>query len=177
MNCNKIQKLLSSYIDKEIDTKSTIEIEKHLLICNDCKNEYDILMKTKELLHSLTNIDLPSDFYENVQREISKRAKPVPSVQLLLDWFSIRKREVLVLGLALILFFAIFLIRNLQLSQKENISMDRLFLSHLTSVRNEPLCLNCNNVTFIISSLKQQEDSSRFILVDNQETDDDEISE
>jgi anti-sigma factor RsiW len=177
MNCNKIQKLLSSYIDKEIDTKSTIEIEKHLLACSNCKNEYDVLVKTKELLHSLTNIDLPADFYENVQREISKRAEPVSSVQLLLDWFSIRKKEVLVVSLAVILFFAIFLIRNLQLSQRENISIDRLFLSHLTSVRNEPFCLNCNNVTFIISSLKQKEDSSKFILVDNQGMDDDEISE
>jgi anti-sigma factor RsiW len=177
MNCKKIRKLLSSYIDKEIDAKSGIEIEKHLLACDNCKNEYDILMNTKELLYSLTSVDLPSDFYENIQKEVSKRAKTLTSVEFLLDWFKVRKKEVLVVGLALLLFFAIFIIRNLQLSEKENISIDRLFLSHLTSLRNEPFCLNSNSATFVISSLKQKEDSSNFILVGNQETEDDEISE
>jgi hypothetical protein len=153
MNCKKIQKKLSSYIDKEIDEKTAIMIEKHLTDCIDCKNEYELLLKVKESLRCLSAVELPTNFYENIYREVCNRTEVVSVNRLILNWFIAKKKLALGFSLVVILFFSICLIRILQLSQGKSIPAHNLFSEHLVSVNKEALSLNNKSITFVSNNL------------------------
>ncbi|MBM3210895.1 hypothetical protein FJZ33_01660 [Candidatus Poribacteria bacterium] len=64
MNCNKIKSQLSSYIDGELSEKESFFIREHLLICQDCHQEEEILRKTSHLVKRWENIPAPDSFHQ-----------------------------------------------------------------------------------------------------------------
>lgn len=62
MKCEKIQELLSEYIDNEINEITKKEIATHLEKCPKCQSEYVELKNIINLCGEMENIDLPENF-------------------------------------------------------------------------------------------------------------------
>jgi anti-sigma factor RsiW len=60
MNCQHVQNLISSFIDRELDAEETREIRKHLFTCSECDREFQELLHLKNYLENL--IQEPTDF-------------------------------------------------------------------------------------------------------------------
>ncbi|HBE78869.1 MAG TPA: hypothetical protein DDW65_13990, partial [Firmicutes bacterium] len=60
MNCQHVQNLISSYIDRELDPQETREIRKHLFTCSECDREFQELLHLKNYLENL--IQEPTNF-------------------------------------------------------------------------------------------------------------------
>jgi len=160
MNCKKVKKILSSYIDREVDEKTAINIKEHLLECSGCKKQYEILLRTKKLLNSLPEVDLPPDFIEKVYQESDKRLQSIStnSLSFILNWFLLRKKKAFAFCLIVILFFGIYLIRSLQISQKQNIKSRNLLSAHLASVKKGAFCLNNKSIAFVSNEFSLNEE-------------------
>jgi len=63
MRCSKVKKMLSVYIDGELDKKKREKISQHLGICNDCYKEFSIIEKINNTLKSQKSFE-PSEFFE-----------------------------------------------------------------------------------------------------------------
>ena len=59
-NCQDYKPLLMGFIDRELTTSETIEVNDHLTRCSDCRNEYEQLIKVSQKLDSLSFRE-PSD--------------------------------------------------------------------------------------------------------------------
>jgi predicted anti-sigma-YlaC factor YlaD len=55
MRCKKAKKYIHKYIDKELSIKKIKKLNLHLIECTSCKNEFDELYKTKNLLNEFKN--------------------------------------------------------------------------------------------------------------------------
>jgi len=94
MNCIKIKKILSLYIDKRLNSETTILIEKHIAECNDCRNEYQIMLNNDEKLKQTEDITVSLAFsYKLMQRIQNKDCPdlPVLSPERIFIFNSIRK--------------------------------------------------------------------------------------
>ncbi len=63
VDCQKIDKLLSAYIDQEVSPAENRAVRVHLEQCSFCRSEYLQLLHTKESFSTLDNVDLPPDFH------------------------------------------------------------------------------------------------------------------
>lgn len=59
---NRLQELLSAYIDGEASNSEVIEVEEHLSGCDECRAELDSLRATASLLRRLPQLDVPRSF-------------------------------------------------------------------------------------------------------------------
>jgi len=62
MKCEELLKLLSDYVDGQIDPGLCTELEKHLGGCNPCRVVVDNLRRTIELYKDDQLYELPTDF-------------------------------------------------------------------------------------------------------------------
>jgi hypothetical protein len=53
MNCNRVQHLLSAYIDEELSIQDKRELRHHLFLCSECHSEYENILTIKECLNNL----------------------------------------------------------------------------------------------------------------------------
>lgn len=53
MNCNRVQNLLSAFIDEELSPQDKRELRRHLFLCSECHSEYQNLLTIKECLNNL----------------------------------------------------------------------------------------------------------------------------
>ncbi|NLW47743.1 MAG: zf-HC2 domain-containing protein [Firmicutes bacterium] len=53
MNCNRVQNLLSAFIDEELPAQDKRELRHHLFLCPECHSEYENLLAIKECLNDL----------------------------------------------------------------------------------------------------------------------------
>ncbi|MDO8734075.1 MAG: zf-HC2 domain-containing protein [Elusimicrobiota bacterium] len=70
MNCKKAKKLLSAYLDGEMNEHRRQDISNHLKICSDCNKEYGILFHQDTYLKQLGLIELSPNFRQNFWREV-----------------------------------------------------------------------------------------------------------
>jgi hypothetical protein len=70
MRCAKIRKLLSVYLDGELDARTRAAVEKHLRECKGCGEEFLALKEMILELRSLDNLKAPNDFIEKVHQKI-----------------------------------------------------------------------------------------------------------
>ncbi len=90
MKCNKIQKLLSSYIDNELKKEQMNKIEEHLRQCRDCQSILADLKMTVDMVGSLKDSDTPVDLMEGIYQKIAeknqiKRVRVSPWVRIPLE--------------------------------------------------------------------------------------------
>ena len=77
MNCSKVKRLLSRYIDKELLEQNVItQIEEHLKVCPDCKAELQSLVSTGALISQKERIAVGEDFLARLK----DRLRPQPQV-------------------------------------------------------------------------------------------------
>ncbi|NLY89786.1 MAG: zf-HC2 domain-containing protein [Firmicutes bacterium] len=66
MNCHRVQKLLSSYLDQELSAEERREIRKHLFACAPCSRLCDELTLIKDSLEGLEPPAIGGDFLRKV---------------------------------------------------------------------------------------------------------------
>ena len=66
MNCQKVDNLLSAYIDREVSPDESRAIWLHLEDCLICRELYVQLCHSKEALAFLQEVELPSDFHAQI---------------------------------------------------------------------------------------------------------------
>ncbi|HBY56746.1 MAG TPA: hypothetical protein DEG96_02615 [Candidatus Atribacteria bacterium] len=79
MNCQKIKKLLNSYIDDALEVEIAQQVEEHLKSCPVCNKEYQILKKIETALNSFSPKTAPADFTQNIMAKISQREIQIQS--------------------------------------------------------------------------------------------------
>ena len=72
MNCNETRELLSLYIDNGLEVKQMNDIEKHLLICDTCKKEFDEIYLVINAMKNLPELELPTQFDSILRAELIK---------------------------------------------------------------------------------------------------------
>jgi len=75
MNCDEIRELLSLYIDNTLDQEQMIEIEKHLLVCDACKKEFDGIVLVLNAMKDLPEVELPSQFDSILRKELKSEVE------------------------------------------------------------------------------------------------------
>jgi len=73
MDCAAIQKLLSEYIDGTLDAKSVQVVERHVSVCEDCKETLASLSAIVEELNTLKPVEPPADFLEKIHQRMELR--------------------------------------------------------------------------------------------------------
>lgn len=77
MECFEIKENLSLYIDQMLDDTQMKEISEHLSCCEACRQDYEILLTNINLLKSIPEIALPSDFDLELRSALNN-AKTLP---------------------------------------------------------------------------------------------------
>ena len=74
MDCTGIQELLSEYIDGILDAKAVKVVEKHISVCEDCRESLASLSAMVEELNSLEPVEPPADFLEKIHQRMEPRS-------------------------------------------------------------------------------------------------------
>jgi len=74
MDCAAIQELLSEYIDGTLDSKAKEAVEKHIAVCENCKQELVSLRAVVEELGALDQVKPPADFLEKIHERMAPRS-------------------------------------------------------------------------------------------------------
>ena len=72
MECSNIKNLVSLYIDNQIDEKVRLEFEKHLNSCASCSHELDAISEAVNMLRSIPQTELPTNFKEDLHQKLVK---------------------------------------------------------------------------------------------------------
>lgn len=75
MDCNYFKELLSAYIDNYIKQNEKLELEEHLLKCNNCKEYLNKLKNYKDNLKNFEELEAPIGFEKKVMRKIEEKEK------------------------------------------------------------------------------------------------------
>jgi len=73
MDCAVIQELLSEYIDGTLDAKAVRVVERHISVCEDCKETLASLSAIVEELNALEPVEPPADFLEKIHHRMEPR--------------------------------------------------------------------------------------------------------
>ena len=117
MNCEKCQELISAFLDNELETKASLDVQTHLAVCAHCAKvcedfasilEFcgetprdEVLPPNPKALWCRINNIIESDAQAEIQKEQKKLDLPPPEKKG--SWqFSFSQVAVSVLGIALI---------------------------------------------------------------------------
>lgn len=70
MSCSEARELLSLYMDNMLDDEERMEVEKHLLTCDECKKELDSLVFVAKILKDLPEVELPELFDDRLREKL-----------------------------------------------------------------------------------------------------------
>lgn len=77
--CERATKLIADYVSGELDRKTAIALEKHLILCPDCVSFLTTYKETLRAARSLRYEDIPAEMKKRVRqflREKIKRSQP-----------------------------------------------------------------------------------------------------
>lgn len=98
-NCHRVQKLLSLYLDGELNPKQSKRIAGHLSQCKECASELEQLLSIKEAAQALEQHEPPDYLFYRIKDEIAKQARVKSERARLVP----RKRWVLVPAFSVVL--------------------------------------------------------------------------
>jgi|GEM_PF-4501116 len=70
MDCSNYSKLLSPYLDNQLEDAQKDLVKKHMEQCSRCAQEYEQLRKIANYCRQLDELDLPSDFHEQLHKQL-----------------------------------------------------------------------------------------------------------
>lgn len=73
MKCQDLLRVLSDYVDGEIDPEICEEFEKHMEGCNPCQVVVDNIRKTITLYKQDQPVEIPADFHSRLHRILRDR--------------------------------------------------------------------------------------------------------
>jgi hypothetical protein len=74
MDCAAILDLLSEYIDGTLDVQTRTAVEKHIAVCENCKQELAALRAMVDELGALDPVKPPEDFLEKIHERLETRS-------------------------------------------------------------------------------------------------------
>jgi len=70
-NCRYLLSSLSDYVDGELSDDLCLEIERHMVNCEDCQVVINTLQKTVDLYHKTTQLpEIPSDVRDRLFKRL-----------------------------------------------------------------------------------------------------------
>jgi hypothetical protein len=180
LNCTRYEKHLSSYIDKELANKRILPLEAHLHICPLCKQEYVRLVKTKQKLSTLADMDLSPELEQKLAAYLSPGYEiphqytiPGPGltgVVAYLKNFFTPPRLALAGGLLSLVFIVMGVFRFMAppitittLPETEEIALERLMGRHMESVYETTSPANQRGIILIYNRTMQNNDLSQQV--------------
>ena len=109
MECQKIKKLINSYIDQTLETETAQQVEEHLKVCSVCREEY---LKLKEVVSSLESLfpkEAPTDLTQNIMAKVSKEEIQTSWIDYFKSRISIPRPSFRILGAAATAIFVFFI--------------------------------------------------------------------
>jgi len=91
MNCNKARQLISVFLDHELDSRSELELNRHLFSCPACRAELQAQEQTHEVLGVLTDIE-PSFIFADVKARVAQQHNSPTTRTLKLGWIPMLPR-------------------------------------------------------------------------------------
>jgi hypothetical protein len=67
MSCQRVQSLLSAYMDGEVDSADTRMLEKHLAECASCSHELALLQVAARMLATAPEVEPPASLLEQIE--------------------------------------------------------------------------------------------------------------
>jgi len=77
MTCDRIQELLSDYIDGELSSAGSLGVQSHLKRCMHCESEHQALRRTVQLVALFGRQEAPIDCREAVMARLRETPRPV----------------------------------------------------------------------------------------------------
>lgn len=74
MNCFNCERLISAYIDDEVDQARRADIEEHLDDCERCRQEYETHLAAWEASGDLRSVSAPDGMWGAIESELSPEA-------------------------------------------------------------------------------------------------------
>ncbi len=127
MECAGIRELLSEYIDGTLDAQARAAVEKHISICERCKEELASLSAMVEELGSLEEVKAPADFLEKIHERMEPRFG--------FDWIvrklflPIRIKIPLELAAVATITILVFFVFNIQQAEKKMVHIPKVITS------------------------------------------------
>jgi anti-sigma factor (TIGR02949 family) len=71
-NCEELLGSLSEYIDRELNPELCLELEKHLMGCDNCRVVLNTTRRTIDLVHApVEKLDVPEDVRERLFKRLN----------------------------------------------------------------------------------------------------------
>ena len=106
MKCAKTKKLISEYIDGDLDTAKASSLEKHLNTCPDCQDLLKDFQQIKQKAKSLAKAEPSGQTWYRIQARLKEKTQvPVPGPRVRFLFFPARLRYAV--STALLLFIAV----------------------------------------------------------------------
>jgi hypothetical protein len=115
MNCGRVRKHLSEYIDESLEATTKALVEEHLSVCEDCQKEVASLRMLIDDLGSIESVAPPKDFLDQLHKRMERRSW----FSKILDTLSIPMRAKLPMKLAgaVVMAVLVFIIFQVQKDQ------------------------------------------------------------
>jgi anti-sigma factor RsiW len=81
MECSRIKKRLSAYLDGEVSEDERITISEHLGQCDACQKELTSLSKVVDVLGRIEEMEVPPYFMTRLKQQVRAQVKPKPFFQ------------------------------------------------------------------------------------------------
>ena len=74
MDCVAILEILSEYLDGTLDAQTRKVVEKHISVCENCKQEFASILAVVEELGAMEPVKPPEDFLEKIRERMETRS-------------------------------------------------------------------------------------------------------
>lgn len=130
MDCKKIRVLLSSYQDEEVNERDRSEISSHLLKCESCRREFELLESVKSEIKKMGEIEPPQNFTPLIMGKIREVKR-----------FGLFSVPSMVYSFVFIIFFVLGFLINVNVDSKSNVEKHKeVYISNLL-VKSQNLSL------------------------------------
>src|SRR5438445_270901 len=104
MTCDLAQSFLDAYVDRELDTAESVNVEEHLRTCDACSRLHARMEALRSVIRKeAPRYRAPDGLRERIQTDLRGRTgSPVPEVKRTFDWrWAAMAASVLVAAIAL----------------------------------------------------------------------------
>jgi len=113
MKCQEIKKIISSYLEEDLQPKQFHMVTEHLNGCSGCQRELEIFQKSWALLSHVENIEPKADYISRFWTEVSLRKPWTEKILEAVKEYAPQKRLIPALATAcLILVMGFFAVKN-----------------------------------------------------------------
>lgn len=84
MECGKMSDLIMKYLDGNISEVELKLLNRHMISCEKCSKEFEIMTEISELINELPEISAPADFESKVMHRIKQQKAQTSMVNMLI---------------------------------------------------------------------------------------------